>query len=63
MRQPRRTNTEKIEDVFFDLDAQEQESLLSALQTLHRLKMRQVERAVANDTPLTEKQGSLGVAQ
>ena len=41
MSRPRKSEQERIEDAFYDMDQESQASMLRTLQTLHRLKSRQ----------------------
>ena len=41
MSRPRKSEQERIEDAFYDMDQESQVSMLRTLQTLHRLKSRQ----------------------
>lgn len=38
---PRKTDSERIEDAFYDADLAEQDRMLRLFETLHRLKRRQ----------------------
>ncbi len=58
MSRPRRSEQERIENDFFDLTLKEQEQLLATLQTLHRLKRRQVPKPAE---PVAEADSALKV--
>lgn len=51
MARPRRTDAERIEDLFFDMNLAEQDKLLATLATLHRLKRRQASDKIGKPGP------------
>lgn len=56
MSRPRKSDSERIEDAFYGMTFPEQEETLRLLSTLHRLKGRNLESAVAKSMERTNGQ-------